>query len=177
MGYVGLGRLEAGIIAVGVVPLLAVVTLRQAGAADDGALGTALVALHDWTFLLGPGLVCGTNTVLLAALLLRSGLVPRFIPVLGLVGGPLVLASNAAQLFGVFDQVSPWAAVGAVPVFAWEICLALYLLVKGFRSPPGTPVARPRPTPSPELSRTGRRTGGTPAAGRRRAPASGRSAR
>ena len=71
--------------------------------------------------------------MLLAYLLYRSGLVPRFIPVLGLVGGPLVFASDAAQMFGIYEQISAWAAIAAVPVFAWEICLALYLILKGFR--------------------------------------------
>ena len=113
LGYVGLRTLEAGIIAVGVVPLLAVVTLRQhltgtAGAdtATLVALGNALVAFHNWTFLLGPSYVCGTNTVLMAYLMYRSGLVPRFVPVLGLVGGPLVFASGAAQMFGIYEQIS-----------------------------------------------------------------------
>jgi hypothetical protein len=133
LGYVGLRTLEAGIIAVGVVPLLAVVTLRQDRTTGAVAVARALVALHDWTFLVGPSLVLGTNTVLLATVLYRSGLVPRFIPVLGLVGGPLVFAAGTAQLFGLFAQVSVWAAVTAVPVFAWEICLAVYLIVKGFR--------------------------------------------
>lgn len=99
MGYVGLRTLESGIIAVGVVPLLAVVTLRPdmtgtAGAETTAALtlGNALVEFHNWTRLLGPGLVCGVNTMLLAYLMYRSRLVPRFIPVLGLVGAPLVFA-------------------------------------------------------------------------------------
>jgi len=137
LGYVGLRTLEAGVIAVGVVPLLTVVTLRQdlteTAGADAITLGSALVAFHNWTFLIGPSFVLGTNTVLLACLLYRSGLVPRFIPVLGLVGGPLVFASGAAQMFGLYEQISVWAAITAVPVFAWEICLALYLIVRGFR--------------------------------------------
>jgi Domain of unknown function (DUF4386) len=137
LGYIGLRTLEAGVIAVGVVPLLTVVTLRQdlteAAGADVLTLGTALVAFHDWTFLLGPSLICGTNTVLLAYLLHRSRLVPRFIPLLGLVGGPLVAASGVAQMFGLIEPLSGWAVGGAVPIFSWEICLALYLVVKGFR--------------------------------------------
>jgi hypothetical protein len=134
LGYVGLRTLEAGVIAAGIVPLLAIVTLRQdltSGA--DVALGSALVSFHNWTFLIGPSFVCGTNTVLLAYLLYRSGLVPRFIAVLGLVGGPLVFASGAAQLFGLYEQISAWSAIAAVPVFAWEICLAVYLIARGFR--------------------------------------------
>ena len=141
LGYVGLRTLEAGIIAVGVVPLLAVVTLRQqlAGAVGTDTatlvtLGNALVVAHNWTRVLGPGLVCGTNTVLLASLLYRSGLVPRFIPVLGLVGGPLVFAYNTAQMFGVSEQILAWVAIGVVPIFAWEVSLALRLIAKGFKA-------------------------------------------
>ncbi len=148
LGYMGLRTLEAGIIAVGVVPLLAVVTLRQhltgTAGTDVVSLGNALVAFHNWTFLLGPSYVCGTNTVLIAYLMYRSGLVPRFIPVLGLIGGPLVFASGAAQMFGLYEQVSVWAAIAALPIFAWEVSLALYLILKGFR-----PSAATRPDTSP----------------------------
>jgi hypothetical protein len=115
------------------------VTLRQhltgTASTDTATLvtqGLALVALHNWTFLLGPSYVCGTNTVLMAYLMYRSGLVPRFIPVLGLVGGPLVFASGAAQMFGIYEQISVWAALAAIPVFAWELTLAIWLIAKGF---------------------------------------------
>ncbi|MGY1814364.1 DUF4386 domain-containing protein [Blastococcus sp. SYSU D00820] len=149
MGYVGLRTLEAGVILVGVCSVLAVVTLRQSGTADatTAAVAEGLVALHDWTFLVGPGLVCGTNTVVLAALVVRSGLVPRWIGRLGLVGGPVVFASNLALASGVYDTSSPLAGLAAVPVFSWEIALATYLVVKGFR-----PVAAPpAPRPAAEL--------------------------
>ena len=141
LGYVGLRTLEAGIIAVGVVPLLAVATLRQQLAGTAGAdtatlvtLGHALVAAHTWTVVLGPGLVCGVNTVVLASLLYRSGLVPRVIPVLGLIGGPLVFAYNTARLFGASEQALAWAALGVVPIFAWEVSLAVRLIARGFNA-------------------------------------------
>lgn len=137
LGYAALRTLEAAVITVGVVPLLALVTVRQqlpgAPGPETVALAEGLVALHDWTFLVGPGFVCGTNTVVLAALLLRSGLVPRPIAVLGLVGGPLVFATNAGVMFGLYDQVSVITGLGAVPIFSWEICLAVYLIARGFR--------------------------------------------
>ena len=140
LGYVGLRTLETAVITVGIVSLLAIVTLRQHVAGDPGTdtaglitFGRGMVAVHDWTFLLGPNFVLGTNTVLMAYLMYRSGLVPRFIGVLGLVGGPLIFASATAELFGLYEQVSVWGAVTAIPVFAWEICLATYLVVKGFR--------------------------------------------
>ncbi|RJU00971.1 DUF4386 domain-containing protein [Arthrobacter frigidicola] len=138
LGYAALRTLEGAVITAGVVALLTLVTLRQdlpQAGPETLALGSALVAFNNWTFLVGPSFICGTNTLLLAYLLYRSGLVPRFIAVLGLVGGPLVFASGAAQMFGLYEQVSVWAAVTALPVFAWEVCLAVYLIARGFRSP------------------------------------------
>jgi hypothetical protein len=54
--------------------------------------------------------------------------------VLGLVGAPLVVLSNLAVRFGLQSQVSPTAALAAVPIFAWEISLAVYLIVRGSRA-------------------------------------------
>jgi Domain of unknown function (DUF4386) len=140
LGYAALRAVEAVTILAGVATLLGVVTLRQqyAGAppADTGALtltAQALVSVHNWTFLVGPGLVVGVNTVVLAVGLYRFRLVPRFIPILGLVGGPLVFASDLGVMFGSYPQESPVTAVGAVPVFAWEISLAIFLIAKGLR--------------------------------------------
>jgi hypothetical protein len=140
MGYVGLRTLEAGIIAFGVVSLLVVVTLRQNLAGTTGSdsaslvtLGEALVAVHNWTFLIGPSFTSGLNTVVIAYVLYRSRLVPRFIPMLGLIGGPLVFVSATAVLFGVVGQYSTWPAIVALPEFAWELSLAIYLVAKGFR--------------------------------------------
>ena len=134
LGYAALRTLEAAIIAVGVTPLVAAVSLEQrSGAAGNETLVQTLASLHNWTFLIGPSFVCGTNTVVLAAVLLRSALVPRFIPILGLVGGPLVFASGVAQMFGAMPQASPGAALAAIPVFAWEVSLALFLVIRGFR--------------------------------------------
>jgi hypothetical protein len=143
LGYVGLRTLEAGIIAVGVVPLLAVVTLQQhlTGTTDPATLVTVssvLVAFYNWTSLLGPGLVCGTNTLLMAYLMYKSRLVPRFIPVLGLVGGPLIFAINVAKMFGIFEQIPAWAGIVVIPIFAWEVTLAFWLIAKGFNSSAST---------------------------------------
>ena len=154
MGYVGLRTLEAGIIVTGIASLLAVVTLQHdlAGtAANAAALTTvakALVAVHNWTFILGPGLVCGLNTAVMAYALYRSKLVARFIPVLGLIGGPLVFAANVAGMFGVprYDL-----GVCVVPVFAWEVSLAIFLITKGFRSTAVAPIV-PSDERQPQLT-------------------------
>jgi Domain of unknown function (DUF4386) len=117
------------------------VTLRQefAGAVDPDApsfltAGRLLVAVHDWTFLFGPNFVLGANTLMLAYLLYKSRLVRRFIPVLGLIGGPLVFVSALAVMFGLYNQLSVWGTIAAFPVFAWEMILAVWLIVKGFNS-------------------------------------------
>jgi len=94
LGFVGTRVLEAAIIVTGIVTLLSVVTLRQAGAEADALVaGHALVAAHHWTLLLGPGFIAGVNALLLGSLMYRSGLVPRIIPLVGLIGAPLLLAS------------------------------------------------------------------------------------
>lgn len=131
LGYAFGRLLEAAVIALGIAAVLALVTLRR----DPGAAGgadAALVALHDWTFLLGPNIALGLNTVLLAYLAYRARLVPRFIAVLGLVGGPLICASAVAVMFGAYEQLSTAGAVAALPVFAWELALAGRLLFRGF---------------------------------------------
>ena len=156
LGHVCGRLLEAAVITVGIVSVLSIVTLRQhvAGGvgAEDGSLvavGRALVAVHDWTFLLGPSFVLGLNSLLLAYLMHRSQLVPRWIAVLGLIGGPLVATSAVAVLFGLYSPTAH--AISAVPVFAWEVSLAVYLIVKGFKPSPGAARATP-PVELPQLT-------------------------
>ncbi|WP_454320554.1 DUF4386 domain-containing protein [Streptomyces phaeoluteigriseus] len=131
LGYAFGRLLEAAVISLGIVAVLALVTLRRDAGAAAGA-DLALVAVHDWTFLVGPNIALGLNTVLLAYLAYRARLVPRFIAVLGLVGGPLICASAVAVMFGAYEQLSVAGSVAALPVFAWELGLAGWLIVRGF---------------------------------------------
>src|SRR4051794_8113420 len=90
LGFLTARLVECGFIAVGIVSVLAIMTLRQdpAGTSDDTlvALGQSLVAVHDATFLLGPGFVVGVgNGLILGYLMYRSGLVPRRMAWFGLV--------------------------------------------------------------------------------------------
>ena len=141
LGYVTSRVIESAAIMVGIFSVLAVVTLRQnvAGTAgvDTSALviaGKSLVAAHDWTFLLGPSLVgVGGTGVLLGYLMYRSGLVPRRMTLLGLVGGPLLIAATVCVLFGVFKVGSGWQVLATIPEFFWELSLGIYLIVKGFK--------------------------------------------
>jgi len=140
LGFVGSRVLEAATIVMGVVSLLAVVTLRQefagAAGADEAALftvGQSLVAVRDWTFVLGPILMSGVNALLLGSLMYRSGLVPRIIPLVGLIGAPLILISATAIMLGIWTQSSMWHGIAAAPIFAWELALGVWLVIKGFK--------------------------------------------
>ncbi len=139
IGFVASRTLEAAMIFVGALSLLSVMTLRQdATGADAGALdGVAhsLVAVHDWTFLFGPGFMPVLNALCLAPVLRRARLVPRAIPTLGLVAAPILLASSTATLFGLHDQVSSTAMLAALPIGAWELSLGLWMTFKGFTTP------------------------------------------
>jgi hypothetical protein len=138
LGFVTARLVECAFIAVGLLSLLTVVTLRQAGAAgaDAGSLltvGESLVALHDWTFLLGPGFVVGIgNGLILGYLMYTSRLVPRGLAMLGLIGGPVLCAAGIAILFGVFEAGSVWQIIATIPEFFWELGLGIWLIVKGF---------------------------------------------
>jgi hypothetical protein len=123
----------------GVVALLSIVTLRQAGAGAD-ALGAshALVAVYNWTFLFGPGFMAVVNACLLGSLMYRSHLVPRIIPLVGLIGAPLLFASDIAVLFGLWTQTSLPAGIATVPIALWEVSLGVWLVVKGFQPSPIT---------------------------------------
>jgi len=141
IGFVASRVVEAALILVGVVALLSVVTLQQhfadatgAQAQALGVTGEALVALRQWTFLLGPGVMAGVNDLLLGYILYRSGLVGRIIPIIGLVGGPLILLSDLATILGVWGQVSLPGLVFALPVAVFEFSVGVHLTVKGFRS-------------------------------------------
>jgi hypothetical protein len=139
LGYVGARLVECTFIAIGIVSLLAVVTLRQdAASADPGSLvvaGQSLVAVHDWTFLLGPGWVGVVGTgLILGWLMYRSGLVPRGMAMLGLVAGPVLCAGGIAVLFGVIEPDSALKSLSVAPEFVWELSLGIYLTVKGFKA-------------------------------------------
>jgi uncharacterized protein DUF4386 len=144
LGYVTARIVECVFIAVGILALLAIVTLRRdiAGDADPAtldALGRALVAIKDWTFLLGPGFVVGVgNGLMLGYLMYRSGLVPRQMAMLGLIGGPLIILSGIAVLFDVIDLGSAAQGIATIPEFLWELSLGIYFTVKGFKPSPIT---------------------------------------
>ncbi len=145
LGYVAARIMESMFIAVGLLCLMAIVTLRQdlAGTGADAAsldvVGRSLVAIHDWTFLLGPGWIVGLgNGLILGYLMYASRLVPRGMTYLGLIGGPLIIISGTAVLFGAIEPGSSAQVIATIPEFFWELSLGIYLMVKGFKPSPIT---------------------------------------
>jgi len=139
LSFVASRIVESTVIAVGASSVLAIVTLNQDSTGDAGALlvqAESLVAVKDWTFLFGPGFCVGVgNGIILGALMWKSGLIPRRLALLGLVGGPLILIRATLIMFDVVDHGDP-TDILAVPEILWELSLGLYPLVKGFNIPP-----------------------------------------
>ena len=143
LGYVTARLLECTFILVGIVSVLGIVTLQQetAGAAE-GTVAYTLAAIKDWTFLLGPGWVVGWgNGLILGYLMYRSGLVPQRMTWLGLIGGPLIIATGTAVMFTGNQPSSTLRSlqgIATAPEFVLELFLGLYCTFKGFR--PSAPI-------------------------------------
>jgi hypothetical protein len=138
LGFVTSRVIEAAMIMVGVLSILSLVTLHKAGVSGSDAAsmvttGRSLVALHDWTFLFGPGVMPAINALLIGTVMYRTGLVPRIIPTIGLIGAPLLLASGFATLFGAWAQVSGPATLFAFPIATWEFAFGVWMAFKGFK--------------------------------------------
>src|SRR5450759_515090 len=101
LGFVAARTLEAAMIFTGVASLLSLVTLHQdlgtatgANAASLITIGASHIATYNWAFTLGQSLMPGINALLLGTLMYRSGLVPRVLPVIGLIGAPLHITAE-----------------------------------------------------------------------------------
>jgi hypothetical protein len=149
VGYVTARVMECVFIAAGIVFVLGIVSLRQ-DSPHAASLAVSFAALKDWTFVLGPGFIVGWgNGLILGYLMYRSGLVPRQMAMLGLVGGPLIILSGIGVLFDWWNAGGTVQAIATIPEFLWELSLGIYAAVWGFRrsSPVLTDGAR-------ELART-----------------------
>lgn len=146
LGFVTARVLETALIFTGVASVLTIITLRNDGAGatgdDPAALvttGHSLVAVYNSTFLLSQSLMPVCCDLLLGYVLYRSRLVPRVLPLVAFVGAPLLLASDVAIFFGAYANVSPLAALGALPVAVFEFSLGSWLVIKGFRTVADSP--------------------------------------
>lgn len=140
LGYVAARLVESTFILVGILAVLGIVTLqKEVAGATEGTVAYTLAALKDWTFLLGPGWVVGWgNGLILGYLMYASGLVPRPLTWLALVGGPLIIVSGTLVMFDVADPGGSLQGLATIPEGLWELSLGLYCTFKGFR--PESPI-------------------------------------
>jgi hypothetical protein len=133
LGFIGSRVMEAGTIFADVVCLLAIVTLRRAGVGTDALItGKTLVVLYS-LFRLGQNLMPAVNDLLLGSLLYQSRLVPRILPLLGIIGAPLLIANTIVVMFGITTgPLYLLTGIGVLPIALFEFSLGVWLVVKGF---------------------------------------------
>jgi hypothetical protein len=138
VAYVSARIVECVFIAIGIVSILAIATLRaDAPSGTSAALGQGLEAVYEWSFRLGPGFIVGVgNGLILGWLMYTSGLVPRRMAMLGLIGGPLIILAGILVIYDVIDAGGTIQGVMTIPEAFWELSLGIYLVVKGFRPSP-----------------------------------------
>ena len=134
LGFIGTRVLEASTIFADVVCLMAIVTLRRSGVGAEALItGKTLVALYG-LFRLGQNLLPAVNDLLLGSLLYQSRLVPRILPVLGIIGAPLLIANTIVFLFGITSgPLYLLTGIGVLPIALFEFSLGVWLTVKGFK--------------------------------------------
>jgi hypothetical protein len=136
VGYLATRTFEAVTITVGVLSLLAVVTLRQQGAMSGDAaslvpVSSALVAVRQWAMTIGPNMAA-FNALMLGTALYRARLVPRAIPALGIVGAPILISYVIGTILGLTGPGTIFQVIAVMPFFIWELVLGLWLTFKGF---------------------------------------------
>jgi hypothetical protein len=149
LGVVTARVIETTLIFTGVISLLTLITLRNDVAGTAGANPAALitaghtqVAVYNWTFLLSQALMPVIVDALLGYLLYRSRLVPRILPIVALIGAPLLLVNDIAIFFGAYAKGSALDGLATLPIAAFELAFGIWLIVKGFN--PSSPLfARP----------------------------------
>ena len=136
LGYVGARIIESVILIVGTIFLLSLLTLSQKYvqvAAPDASyfqtLGTLLLAVYEWTLLVGIMIVFSLTALILNYLLYQSELIPRWLSVWGLIGATLLLAVGLLEIFG-FNLTE----ILSIPIALQEMVFAAWLIIKGFNS-------------------------------------------
>lgn len=140
LGYLSFRLLEVVFIAIGTVSVLAALSVSQHyanGAIADktmaAAIGLTFKAIHKWVFIMGPNFMLAVNTFLYSYVFFKTGLVPKPLATLGLIASGLIMLAAWLEMFAVIDQLSTWGVSLALPIAVYEMTLAVWLIVKGFR--------------------------------------------
>jgi hypothetical protein len=138
-GYVGLRAFENIFYIGGIVSLLAMLTVSQNDAisiaSDLPLLGATLLALHDWSILIGTLVFAGVGSTTLNYVLFRSRLVPRWLATWGLIGALLLVGYGLLGLLGYGTDLGSPLMLLAMPIAVQELVFAGWLIIRGFDRP------------------------------------------
>jgi len=132
LGYISFRLIEAVLILVSVISLQSLLTLSQEyapgnlNATDYEPSAIILMALFDWSFIIGTMIFLGLGGLVLNYSLYRLKLVPSWLSIWGLIGAACVLLYGFISIFG-YDP-----AILAAPIAFQEMVFAVWILVKGF---------------------------------------------
>ena len=135
LGYVGTRIFEGLTIFLNTIILLALLSLSNqfvnASTPDVSyfeTTGALLLGVREWGSLL-VDFSFPIGAVIFNYLLYKTKLTPKWIAILGLVGGTLWLATTPVRMYGFNPE---WIDFLAAPIAFQEMILALWLIVKGF---------------------------------------------
>ena len=141
IGYLSFRLLEVVFIIIGIVSMLTVLSISESyvngaisGRADAQNLGITFIALHKWTFMLGPNFMLAINTFIYSYVFYKTKLIPSNLARLGLLASFLIMTAAILELFGIIEQISTWGILLAVPIALFEMTLAIYLITKGAKT-------------------------------------------
>jgi hypothetical protein len=135
LGYVSFRLIETILILVSVISMQSLLTLSQEFVAGDLSArdyepSTALLmALFNWSFIIGTMIFLGLGGLVLNFMLFKLKMVPSWLSIWGFIGGACVLLYGLISLFG-HDP-----AILAAPIAIQEMVFAVWLIAKGFNSP------------------------------------------
>jgi hypothetical protein len=139
LAYVCFRMLEVVFILIGLLSLLSLLKLSQDYGSTSGSelmtlqiAANTLKTIHSWAFILGPHFMLGVNTFIYSSIFYRSGLVPRNLSLLGVIGAILILIAAILELFGIIPHFSMKIILFALPIAVYEMVLAVRLIRKGF---------------------------------------------
>lgn len=111
-------------------------SLGAGGVVDWATAGATIQALREVTFFVSVSLVFPVGCLLLNGLLLKTGLVPKWIAAWGVAAAVLIFTASLASRFGLLADIPPTVleAVAAGPVAVQEMVFAVWLIARGFNS-------------------------------------------
>ena len=137
LGYVGTRIFEGLTIFLNTIILLSILSLSQEfvntvtpDASYFQTSGALLLAAREWISIL-VDFSFPIGAVIFSYLLYQTKLTPRWLAVLGLIGGALWLTTAPLRMFGFNPEPMDFLAL---PIAAQEMILAVWLIIKGFNS-------------------------------------------